>query len=79
MRYLLNKIKSILWVIFLIPFIIYSVFVIYRYSKNSNIHIINFFADQNWFNDYLDKNIKKGYEICTGVWILVYIAYLLFK
>jgi hypothetical protein len=40
---------------------------------------MRFLADDKWMQEYLDLNLKKGYEISTGAWIFIYIVYLILK
>jgi hypothetical protein len=79
MKKALRKVKSIARLIYLFPFIFYILYVISQYSKHQNIPIMNYLNDRNWMKQFLEQNLKKGYEISTGVWLLTYIAYLLFK
>ncbi len=78
MQDVFNKIVSGVKAIYLIPFSFYFLYQVHQISKRNNIPFWHFLADQNWLNNYLEDNIKKGYEISTGVWLLIYIAYLIF-
>jgi len=79
MKNLYNKIISFFKSIYLYPFSIYAIIEIYLYAKKLNIPFMRFLADDNWIQEYIDVNIKKGYEISTGVWIFIYIVYILLK
>jgi len=78
MQNVFNKLVSAVKSIYLIPFSFYFLYQVHQISKRMNIPFMHFLADQNWLNKYLEENIKKGYEISTGVWLLIYIAYLIF-
>lgn len=79
MKRILRKLKSIAKTIYLLPFVFYILYVINQYSKHQNIPIMNYLNDRTWMKLFFEQHLKKGYEISTGVWLLIYIAYLLFK
>lgn len=79
MKDYLNKIFIFLQSLYLYPFILFAMIQIYFYAKKMNIPFMRFLADENWMREYFDLNSKKGYEISTGVWIFIYIVYILFK
>lgn len=79
MKRLLRKLKSIAKTIYLLPFVFYILYVINQYSKHQNIPIMTYLNDRSWMKLFFEQHLKKGYEISTGVWLLVYIAYLIFK
>lgn len=79
MKRLLRRLKSICVTIYLLPFVFYILYVISQYSKQQNIPIMTYLNDRNWMKLFFKENLKRGYEISTGVWLLTYIAYLLFK
>lgn len=74
-----NKILSFLKSLYLYPFSIFACIQIYFHAKKTNIPFMRFLADDKWMQEYLDLNIKKGYEISTGAWIFIYIVYLILK
>jgi hypothetical protein len=79
MKIVFNIILSALATIYLIPFSFYLMYKIHETSKRMDIPLAYFLADHNWITNFRKQHLKKGYEISTGVWILIYIAYLLFK
>lgn len=79
MRDLYYKITSFLKSLYLYPFSIFALIHIYFHAKKMNIPFLRFLADDNWMQQYLDMNLKKGYEISTGAWIFIYIVYLILK
>jgi hypothetical protein len=78
MQNVFNKLVSAVKSIYLIPFSFYFMYQVHVLSKRHNIPFMHFLADDNWLRNYLEQNIKKGYEISTGVWLLIYIAYIIF-
>jgi hypothetical protein len=79
MKDLFNKIWIFLKSLYLYPFILLAMIQIYFHAKKMDIPFMRFLADENWMAEYFDMNTKKGYEISTGVWIFIYIVYILFK
>lgn len=79
MKNVFNIILIPIKTIYLIPFSFYLMYKIYETSKRMDIPLAYFLADHNWIKNFRKQHLKKGYEISTGVWLLVYIAYLLFK
>jgi len=78
MKKVFNKIVSALKTIYLIPFSFYLLYQIHQTSKRMNIPLAYFLADHIWLTNFRQQHLKKGYEISTGVWLLIYIAYLIF-
>ena len=79
MRDIFGKVKSFFITIYLIPFIFYMVYDVYKTSKIMNIPISFFFTDTNWMRKYLHENTDLGYKISMGVWIAIYTIYILIK
>ena len=79
MKRVFNKLVSAVKAIYLIPFSFYLMYQLYQTSKRMDIPIAYFLDDHNWLTNFRQQHLKKGYEISTGVWILIYITYLLFK
>ncbi len=79
MSNIIGTIKTIFTLIFLFPYYFYLVYDIYRTSKQMNIPFVNFIADTNWFNKYMDDNIDLAYKISMGVWLSIYTIYYLTK
>lgn len=79
MKRLLSRLRSMAKTIYLLPFVFYILYIITQYSRHQNIPIMAYLNDRNWMRQFFEQYLRKGYEISTGVWILLYITYLLFK
>lgn len=79
MKDIFIKVKSFFITIYLIPFIFYMVYDVYKTSKLMNIPIKFFFYDSEWIGKYLNEKEELSFQISTGVWIGIYTIYILIK